>query len=230
MSSLPVAGPSKSTICFLYRTQSATRVTATLRQQRRLVGYVLKRQHSLSCLRYKAYDEEHGMLEKVRKHFLTKLDKCKLYIASLPSSAYLERCRWRIWILLEYPYSSIMAQVTQTMSKYIARDIVEPKDADSTTVVLSRYGLCCTSCSFWFRSFVSLWTHTMISASRAHRSDCDTRTKPIPKFCSETPRTHTRTFSTWTSSPLWSSGTRNTTVRGFMRGPCNLQIWVPWLG
>ena len=61
--------------------------------------------------RYKAYDEDHSMLEKVRKHFLTDLDHYRLYLASLPSDAYVERYRWKTWIVLEYPYSSIWAKV-----------------------------------------------------------------------------------------------------------------------
>ena len=51
------------------------------------------------------------MLEKVRKHFLTDLDHYRLYLASLPPDAYVEHYRWKTWIVLEYPYSSIWAKV-----------------------------------------------------------------------------------------------------------------------
>ena len=61
--------------------------------------------------RYKAYDEDHSMLERVRKHFLTDLDHYRLYLASLPPDAYVESCRWKTWIVLEYPYSSLVAKV-----------------------------------------------------------------------------------------------------------------------
>ena len=51
------------------------------------------------------------MLERVRKHFLTDLDHYRLYLASLPPDAYVESCRWKTWIVLEYPYSSLVAKV-----------------------------------------------------------------------------------------------------------------------
>ena len=51
------------------------------------------------------------MLERVRKHFLTDLDHYRLYLASLPPNAYVESCRWKTWIVLEYPYSSLVAKV-----------------------------------------------------------------------------------------------------------------------
>ena len=77
------------------------------------------------------------MLEKVRKHFLTDLDHYRLYLASLPSDAYVECYRWKTWIVLEYPYSSMWAKVC-------VPSVISVSYSNYFTQFSKKYLLCCS--------------------------------------------------------------------------------------